>query len=99
MEEAETRVLLPLVQMPGGMPKSFSHSHLLMHYTGPGMMPFQSGLACQGSLGSPRWLVCLPSLSPHFGLRSLACGGHPRVVVAYSTSDNWVIFLSELGLI
>ena len=62
----------------GGMPKSFSHSHLPMHYTGPCMMPFQSNLASQGSLGSPRWLVrepllsaCLPPKS--FGLCPATC--------------------------
>ena len=63
-----------LVQLPGGMPKSFSHSHLPMHYTGPGMMPFQSSLAGQGALGSPRWLVCacfLRALFPSIPLHAI----------------------------
>ena len=45
-------------QMPGGMPKSFSHSHLPMHYSGPSMMPYQ------GTMAPSRWLVrTLPKLT------------------------------------
>ncbi len=37
--------------MPGGMSKSFSHSHLSMHYSGPSMMPYQ------GTMAPSRWMV------------------------------------------
>ena len=49
--------LLVAVQMPGGMAKSFSHSHLPMHYSGPGTMAFQGGAAGQGTMAFSRWAV------------------------------------------
>ena len=48
--------------MPGGMPKSFSHSNLPMHYSGPSMMPYQ------GTMAPSRWMVrTLPKLTQSAG--------------------------------